>query len=106
MVVKGTRVLQSSPGMEAIRGQSQEPQARPQRHKLTGAIDSSQDPCFVASVGQTLVRQGESRTAKEGEGEPKECRELLHTSPERQDFLLEFRLRSVTSRLPTTFGAW
>jgi len=40
------------------------------------------------------------------EGEAKECRELLHASPELQDFLLEFHaLNSVTSRLTTTFGA-
>jgi hypothetical protein len=70
LVVKLTRVRQPSPGMEATRGQSQEPQEWPQRHKVTGTIDGSKDPCFVASVEQTLARQGESRASNQGEGEP------------------------------------
>ena len=95
LIVKRTRVLQASPGMEPTRGQSQEPQERPQRNKRTGTIHGSQDPDFGASVGQTLVRQRESRASKQGEGEPKECRELLHASPELQDFLPEFRFLQV-----------
>jgi hypothetical protein len=35
------------------------------------------------------VRQRESRGSKQGEGEPKECGELLHASSELQNFLLE-----------------
>jgi hypothetical protein len=81
--------------MEATRGQSHEPQERPQRHKLMGVIHGLQDPDFVASVWQTLVRQGESRASKQGEGEPKKGRELLHASPELQDFSLEFRCHPV-----------
>src|SRR5687767_9683488 len=42
-----------------------------------------------------LVRQRESRASKESEGEPKQCRELLHASPEVQDFLAEFRFLQV-----------
>jgi hypothetical protein len=57
--------------MEPTRRQSQEPQERPQRNKLTGTIHGSQDPDFGASVGQTRVRQRESRASKQGEGEPK-----------------------------------
>ena len=49
------------------------------------------DPDLDACVGQTLVRQRESRASQQGEGESKECRELLDASPERQDFLLKFR---------------
>jgi hypothetical protein len=41
------------------------------------------------------VRQRESRASTQGDGEPKECRELLHASPEFQDFLLEFRCPQV-----------
>jgi len=89
VIVKRTRVLQPSPGMEPTRGQSQETQERPHWHERTGPIDRSQDPDFSASVGQTLVRQPESRGVKQSEGEPKECRELLHASSEYQDFLLE-----------------
>jgi len=91
LIVQRTRVLKPSPRMEATRGQSQEPQECPQRHKVTGTIHGPQDPDFVASVGQTLVRQGESGASKQGESEPKECRELLHASPELQDFLLKFQ---------------
>ena len=71
LIVKRTRVLQASPGMEPTRGQSQEPQERPQRNKGTGTIHGSQDPDFGASVGQTLVRQPESRASKQGDSEPK-----------------------------------
>ena len=46
-------------------------------------------------VGQTLVRQLESRASKHREIEPKECGELLHPSPEPHDFLLEFRCPQV-----------
>jgi len=95
VIVKRTRVLESSPGMEPTRGQSQEPQKWGERHKRTGALHGSHDPHFGASVGQTLVRQCESRTAKQGEGQPKECRELLHASPELENFSLEFRCRPV-----------
>src|SRR5262245_33111391 len=83
-------MLQPSPGMEPTRGQSQETQERPQWHEWTGTIDRSQDSDFSASVGQTLVRQSESRGVKQSEGAPKECRELLHAPSECQDFLLEF----------------
>jgi hypothetical protein len=106
LIVKRTRVLQPSPGIEPTRRQSQEPQERPQRNTLTGMIHGSQDPEPGASVGQTLVRQRESRASKHGEGEPESCSELLHASPKLQDLLLEFPcLRSVTSKLTTTFGA-
>ena len=37
------------------------------------------------------MRQGESRGSKQSEGEAKECPELLHASPERENFSLEFR---------------
>src|SRR5262249_3448574 len=87
LIVKLTHVLPLSPGMEPARRQSQEPQERPQRHKRTGTIYSSQDPGLGASVRQTLVRQRESRGSKEGERQPKECGELLDASSERQDFL-------------------
>src|SRR5262249_18093880 len=88
-------MLQPPPGVEATRRQSREPQQRPQWHNVTGPIHGVQDPDFVASDGQTLVRQGESRASNQSDGEPKECRELFHASPERQDFSLEFRCRPV-----------
>jgi hypothetical protein len=81
--------------VESTRGQSQEPQDRPQRHKRTSTIHGSEDPDLGASVGQTLVRQRESRASKQGEGEPKECRQLLHASPEFHDFLPGFRCLQV-----------
>jgi hypothetical protein len=80
--------------MKAARGQAQEPQERPQRQTLTSTIHGSQDPGLVATVGQTLVRQGESRAAEQGEGQPEQCPELLHASPKFQDFRLELRRRS------------
>jgi hypothetical protein len=80
-------MLQPTPGMEPTRRQSQKPQQCPQRHTLTGMIHGTQDPHLGASVGQTLVRQRESRASKQSESEPKECRELPHASPELQDFL-------------------
>ena len=95
LIVEGTRVLQASPGMESTRGQSQEPQDGPQRNNRTGTIHGSQNPHLGASVGQTLVRQRESRASTQDEGEPKQCRELPHASPEFQDFLLEFRCPQV-----------
>ena len=91
LILERTRVLQPSPGMEPARGQSQEPQQRSQGDKRTGTIDRSQDPNFGGSVGQTPVRQRESRGSEQREGEPKECAELLHASAKRQDFLLEVR---------------
>ena len=91
LIVKRTRVLQPSPGMEPTWRQSQEPQDRPQRHILAGKIHGAQHPDLGASVGQTLVGQLESRASKEDKGEPKECGELLHASPELQDFLVEGR---------------
>jgi hypothetical protein len=81
--------------MEPTRRQSQEPQDRPQRHILAGTIHGAQDPDRGASVGQTLVGQLESRASKEDKGEPKECGELLHASPELQDFLVEGRRAQV-----------
>ena len=81
--------------MESTRGQSQEPQERPQRHKLARPIHGAQDPDLGASVGQTLVRQREPRASKQSQCEPKQCRELLHASPELQDFLPEFRFLQV-----------
>jgi hypothetical protein len=78
----------------------------PQRNKNAGPIHGAQDPDLGASVGQTRVRQRESRAWKQGEREPKECGELLHASPELQDSCWSSdALRSVTSRLTTTFGA-
>ena len=79
--------------MEASRRQSQEPQDRRQRHTRTRTIDGSQDPDFGASIGQTRLRQRESRGSKEGEGEgeSKQCGELFYASPELQDFLLELQ---------------
>ena len=88
LILKRTRVLQPPPGMEPTRGQSQEPQERLQWHEVTGTIHGSQDPDFVAPGGQTLVSQRESRASLQGEGEPKERRELLHASPELQDLCL------------------
>ena len=86
LIVKRTRVLPPAPGMEPTRRQSQEPQERPQRNELPGTIYGSQDPDLGVSVGQTLVRQRESRASKQREGKPEEGRELLHASPELQDF--------------------
>jgi hypothetical protein len=77
--------------MESTRRQSPELQQRPQGHVLTGKIYGTQDPDLGASIGQTLVGQLESRTSKQDKGEPKERGELLHASPELQDFLLEGR---------------
>jgi hypothetical protein len=71
LIVKRTRVLQPSPSMEPTRRQSQEPQKRPQRNKLSGTIHGAQNPGLGASIGQTLVRQRESRASKQGEGKPK-----------------------------------
>ena len=81
--------------MESTGGQSQEPQERLQRHKRTGSIHGAQDSDLGASVGQTLVRQREPRASKQSQCEPTEGRELLHASPEPQDFLLEFRRAQV-----------
>ena len=94
-IVKRTRVLQPPPGMEATRRQSQEPQECPQRHKRTGAIHGSQDSDLVASVRHAFVRQREFQASKQGESEAKQCRKLLHASPQLQDLLPEFRLREV-----------
>ena len=63
--------------------------------QVTGTIHRSQDLWFVASIGQTLVRQRESRGAEQYEGEPKECADLLHASAKHQDFLLEVRRTQV-----------
>jgi hypothetical protein len=41
------------------------------------------------------VRQRESRASKQSESEAKECGELLHASPELQDFLVEGRRTEV-----------
>jgi hypothetical protein len=71
LIVKRTRVLPLSPGMEPTWRQSQEPQERPQRNKLSGTIHGAQNPGLGASVGQTLVRQREPRTSKQSEGKPK-----------------------------------
>jgi len=95
LVVKRTRVLQPLPGMEPTRRHAQEPQERPHRHKRSGPIHGEQDPDLGASVWQTLVRQCESGASEQGEGEPKECGELLHASSELYDFLLEFRCPEV-----------
>ena len=43
----------------------------------------------------TLVGQRESRASKQGKGHRGEGRELLHASPEFQDFLLKFRYPQV-----------
>ena len=67
----------------------------PQRNTRTGTIHGSQDPHLGASVGQTLVRQHESRASQQGERESNECRELLHASAKLQNFLLEFRRSKV-----------
>ena len=91
LIVKRTRKLQPSPGMEPTRRQLQEPQERPQWHKLTGTIHRSQDPDLDASVGQPRVRQRKSRASQQGEREAKECSEFLDASAELQDFLLKFR---------------
>jgi hypothetical protein len=71
LIIKSARVLQPPPGMEPTRRQAQEPQECPQWHKHTGAIHSSQDPDFVASVGEAFVRQREFRGSKQGENEAK-----------------------------------
>jgi hypothetical protein len=57
--------------MEPTRGQSQEPQERPQRNNRTSTIYGSQDPDLGASAGQTLVRQRESRASEQGESDSK-----------------------------------
>jgi hypothetical protein len=67
-----------------------EPQERPHWYKLAGPIHGAQDPDLDASVGQTLVRQRESRASEQSEREPKEGGELPHASPELQDFLQKF----------------
>ena len=90
LIVKRTGVLQPSPGMEPTRRQSQEPQQHPQQNKCTGTIHGSQDPDFGTSVWQTRVRRRESRASKQGESEPKRCRELLHAWSVPHDLLLEF----------------
>jgi len=54
LIVKHTRMLQPSPGMEPTRRQTQEPQERPQRNKFSGAIHGAQNPGLGASVGQAL----------------------------------------------------
>jgi len=95
LIVTRTRVLPPSPGMEPTRRQSQEPQERPQRNTLSGTIDGAQNPGLGTSVGQTRVRQRESRAVKQGEGKPKEGSELLHASSELQDFLVQFRCPQV-----------
>jgi hypothetical protein len=76
--------------MEPTRRQLHKPQERPQRHKLAGPIHRSQDRELDGSIRQTFVCQRESRASQQGERQSKECRELLHASPEREDFLLEF----------------
>jgi hypothetical protein len=44
--------------MESTRGQSQEPQDRPQRNKLTGTINGSQDPYLGGPSGRrSCVRE-------------------------------------------------
>ena len=48
-------------------------------------IDRSQDPGFVASVGQTLVRQGESRASKQGEGVVTEALGAVRSQPRAVD---------------------
>jgi hypothetical protein len=105
LIVKRTRVLQPSPGMEPTRRQSQEPQEGPQRNKRTGPIHGAQDPDLGRSVGQTLVRQRESRASKQGEGEPKECRELLDAAPQLQNLLSELRLSEVRT-IQTDHDRW
>jgi hypothetical protein len=54
-IIKCTRGLQPSPGMESTRRQSQEPQERPQRNTLAGPIHGSKDPDLGAFVGQSLA---------------------------------------------------
>jgi hypothetical protein len=56
--------------MEPTRRQLKEPQERPQWYKLAGPIHGAQDPDLDASVGQTLVRQRESRASEQSEREP------------------------------------
>jgi hypothetical protein len=63
LIVKRTRVLQPSPGMEPTRRQSQEPQERPQGNKLSGTIHRSQDPGLGVSVGQRAERCGGGKIA-------------------------------------------
>jgi hypothetical protein len=81
--------------MEPTWRQLEESKERPQLHKLTGTIDCSQDAHFGAFVGQTLVRQREARASQQGERESTKDRELLHASPELQDYLLKFRCPQV-----------
>ena len=71
LIVKRTRELQASPGMEPTRRQLKEPQERPQRNELAGTIHGAQNPDLDASVGQTLVRQRESRASEQSERKPK-----------------------------------
>ena len=90
-IIERTRALQPLPCLEPTRGQTQEPQECPQRHKHTGAIHCSQNSGFIASVGQAFVRQRESRASKQRDSQAKEGGELLHAPPELQDFLFELR---------------
>jgi hypothetical protein len=70
-IVKRTRVLQPSPGMESTRRPSQEPQERPHGTHSRARYHGSQDPDLGAFVGQPLVRQCEPRASKQGQREPK-----------------------------------
>ena len=55
-IVKRTRMLQASPGMEPTRGQAQKPQEHLQGNKRTGTIlGSAGFLIFGVSVGQPLV---------------------------------------------------
>ena len=94
VIVQRTRVL-PPPGMEPTRRQLEDPQKRSQREARTGPIDGAQDPPLGASVGQPLARQRESGAAPQGQHELQERRELLDTSPERQNLVLEFPLAQV-----------
>jgi hypothetical protein len=79
--------------MEPARRQAEELQERPQRDARAGLIDGAEDPPLGASVGPPLARHGESRGLQQGQHKAEQRRELLDTSPQRQDLLLEFRLR-------------
>ena len=70
LIVKRTRVLQASPGMESTRGQSQEPQERP-RNKRTGTIHGSQDLILARPSGRRSCINVNPELRRSGEGEPK-----------------------------------
>jgi hypothetical protein len=106
LIVKRTPVLQPSPGMEATRGQSQEPQECSQRHKRTGAIHGAQDPDFGASVGRrSCVNVNPELRSRVSARRRSAVSFLTRRRSSRISCSSSDAFRFVTSRLTTTFGA-